>query len=395
MKTSLLLLPGLVLASLIAGCAAPRVYSPGTPCTARVFELRDDFPGARRGRCEVTGPDRVRLHIVPEDAAVSNPSPWYAMQLVPDGAGTVTVELDYGTWRHRYAPKLSRDRRTWRTLPPAAVSVSADGHTAAVTLDPGHEPLWLAAQELLTADDLSAWSRYVTDGSDASLEVLGRSAGGRPVVMLESGADTGVAVLLVGRQHPPELSGAFAMRAFLGALFAETALAEEFRARVGIIAIPMLNPDGVDAGHWRHNSAATDLNRDWGPFTQAETRLVETLLAEIDDAGKRLLLFMDFHSTDRNLFYTQTDADETSPPRFARALLERAGRRLPDYVFTREPRPLSETATAKNYFYRRYGIPSMTYEVADEADRAAVEHAASVFAEETMTLLLEYLHETG
>ena len=51
-----------------------------------------------------------------------------------------------------------------------------------------------------------------------------------------------------------------------------------------------------------------------------------------------------------------------------------------------------ETANGKNYMYKRYGIPSMTYEVGDETSRADASAAARVFAEEFMRLLLENAH---
>lgn len=39
--------------------------------------------------------------------------------------------------------------------------------------------------------------------------------------------------------------------------------------------------------------------------------------------------------------------------------------------------------------YKRYGVPSLTYEVGDETPRAAAAAAAIIFAEEFMTLLPE------
>ena len=42
--------------------------------------------------------------------------------------------------------------------------------------------------------------------------------------------------------------------------------------------------------------------------------------------------------------------------------------------------------------YRRYGIPSMTYEVGDETSRVDASAAARVFGEEFMRLLLETAH---
>ena len=49
----------------------------------------------------------------------------------------------------------------------------------------------------------------------------------------------------------------------------------------------------------------------------------------------------------------------------------------------------------KNYMYRRYGVPSATYEVGDETNRGAAQAAAVVFAEELMMLMLETLAPAG
>ena len=43
--------------------------------------------------------------------------------------------------------------------------------------------------------------------------------------------------------------------------------------------------------------------------------------------------------------------------------------------------------------YKRYGIPSTTYEVGDDTNRNAIRQAATVFAEELMLLILEQNYE--
>ena len=75
-------------------------------------------------------------------------------------------------------------------------------------------------------------------------------------------------LFLLGRQHPPEVSGAFAFFAFTETVLGDTELAREFRQRFRVIAIPVLNPDGITGGNWRMNLGGVDLNRDWGKFDE-------------------------------------------------------------------------------------------------------------------------------
>ena len=121
--------------------------------------------------------------------------------------------------------------------------------------------------------------------------------------------------------------------------------------------------------------------------------------AEFDakfDTGEDVpALFLDFHSTWKNLFYTQKDEQATSPALFADKWLTASDARLDDeiYPFTRNATGTTDQANSKNYMFKTYGITSITYEVGDHTDRAAIEMSAEVFAEEMMKLMLE--QETG
>jgi hypothetical protein len=91
---------------------------------------------------------------------------------------------------------------------------------------------------------------------------------------------------------------------------------------------------------------------------------------------------IDFHSTRKNLFYVQ-GANETdlNQERFLQQWLGSQLNRIEGYPFTIERRNANPgSGTAKNWFHAQYGIPSYTYEVADEADREAVSSAARILA---------------
>jgi hypothetical protein len=384
-----------LLVVLLAACATSGPSVPaGIACEAKVFTVTDSFDGARRGRCAVLADDHVRLSIRPEDKDVANPSAWYAFRLIPRTAGTANITLEYVDGYHRYRPKTSTDGLHWSVVDESLVSRASDGQSATVRIPLFGEPVWVSAQELVLPTMYDVWNRKIAAQSDAGLALLGKSKSGQAIPLLTVNENASEVLLLVGRQHPPEVSGAFALFAFYETLVADNELAKRFRDRYQVLAVPLLNPDGVVGGNWRHNLGNTDLNRDWGPFEQPETRLIRDLLDRLDAEGRHVRVFLDFHSTAENVFYTQDDDNATIPAQFARTWLDNARARVPEtYPYTNRENPTGAVGVAKNYVYHRYGIPALTYEVGDETDRTAVREAAVIFAEELMRLMLLQTYE--
>jgi murein tripeptide amidase MpaA len=119
----------------------------------------------------------------------------------------------------------------------------------------------------------------------------------------------------LGRQHPPETTGALALIGFVERLFETDALAKRFRDEVGILLYPLINPDGVDKGYWRHNVQGKDLNREWGLFSQPENRAIDTDVAQwLEKHDTQLIKAIDFHSTHYEVFYTQPDQSAETMP---------------------------------------------------------------------------------
>ena len=348
------------------------------------------FEGGAFHRCKVRGGNFV-ITIRAEDSKVVVPMPWYAFRASPKQPGEVVILMGFvDAEAERFWPKVSADGKVWRPLAKESVAVSKDGKRLALRFGLTETAVWIASQGLVTSSYYGDWMRSVAARGDVAVRTLGRSVQGRPITVAET-AVRSKAVLLLGRQHPPEVTGAFNMRTFLDTVLADTDLAQAFRARFMVVAAPLLNPDGVAAGHWRHNARKTDLNRDWGPFKQPETRHIEDLMDGLDEQGIALELMLDFHSTqltETQLFYTQRAEDgDGSAYRFAAGWFERVRARQPNLEFLHRPGK-SDQANAKNYFHERYGIPSITYETGDETDPAWIAEAAQVFAEELMKALL-------
>lgn len=373
---------------LLASCATRPQFAAGTACETSVIRVTDQFAGARRGTCTVLSPNRVRLEIRPENPPPINDSPWYAFRLEPKVATSVHVTLAYVDGHHRYWPKQSTDGVVWSRLDTARVEEKKNGRSAKLEVVLNDEPVYIAAQELVLPSLFDEWSDELAKRNDVSKTTLGESSRGRPIFVLDANSQNRDTLLIVGRQHPPEITGSIAFMAFAETVFGSSELAKRFREQFRVVGVPFLNPDGVVAGHWRNGPGGVDLNRDWGPFTQPETQLIEGLLADLDDAGARIRVFLDFHSTQRNVFYTQNDEFVTDPPGFMPAWLANAKARIQNYDFQNQPGPVGEQANSKNYMYKRYGIPTATYEVGDETDRTATRDAAQIFAEELMKLML-------
>jgi len=222
---------------------------------------------------------------------------------------------------------------------------------------------------------------------------LGRSLDSRPITAVRFGdpAAPGLVVLL-GRQHPPEVTGAIAMEAFVLELVNQAKAGRLANGQVQFLVIPQLNPDGVARGHWRANRGAKDINRDWGLFSQPETRAVKTWLDALPDKVRPIAM-LDFHSTNRNLFYVQseTETDEREE-QFLTGWLGGKQAAMAGYPFLIQRKNANpDLGTAKNWFHETYNIPSYTYEVGDDAGREDITRSAILLAQSFLDQLNELM----
>lgn len=363
----------------------------GPYCAFDGVAIWTDFPTARVGGCTQQG-EKIHLDIIPEVKPI-NPSPWYAFRVTSDQNKKVSVVLNYTYGKHRYWPKVSADGLVWDTLKAGKIKIDKDQTQVRLSLKMKKgQPLWVAAQEILSSQQHNVWMVSQARKHDfLGLYKLGKSQEGRDIFKLESQSDQGRkdTIFLVGRQHPPEVTGALAMIPFMETLVADTKLARDFRDRFRLVMIPNLNPDGVDKGNWRTNANGKDLNRDWGPFTQPETRLMQRELNRFRDGKEGALsLMLDFHSTYENLIYSQSAVEPTEPKDFAAKWQQAIRGRLPGIEFRNVPSHNPKLPTSKGYVYKTFGAPAITYEMGDRSDRGEIRKLAIVAAEEMMKGLL-------
>ncbi|WP_440958680.1 M14 family metallopeptidase [Oceanicaulis sp. LC35] len=340
-------------------------------CETGAVRLTQDFSTAPGYACQREGEAAFELSVLPEDPEI-NPSPWYAFDLHADEATDAEVALDYADYRHRYQPRIELEDGHWAALPADVVTVSEDGHQAMLALDIPAGVTRIGAQEVIPIEARADWRAAFADRNGMSRAVIGDSREGRPIEALTRQASTSNAplIIILGGQHPPEVTGVLGLRAFLDTMFGPHADATVLDAYQWLI-IPDLNPDGVEHGHWRHNTGGLDLNRDWGPFTQPETAAAFAAIEQQIMNGHAPFLLLDFHSTRRDVLYTPPDGAALTPFAFSEdwiSLIESEWTG-DDPAFDRGPSHNVGMPTSKTWFADTYAAPGVTVEYGDNTDR--------------------------
>lgn len=354
----------------------------------------NEFDGARLNDVNSDQSGHFQLTILPENEPI-NKSPWFAFTIESNRERALTLSLEYPGFKHRYVPKFSRDLQTWTPIDSSDMRLDtvdwvdeSPVTTLTFPLEVGTEKLYVAAQELLPSDSVYAWEEKMIRTHAGVMQPLGYSRLGKPINLINFGnLGSRNWIFIMGRQHPPEVSGYLASQAFLETLLADNELATQFRERFRIAMVPMLNPDGVDHGHWRQSAGGVDLNRDWANFNQPETRLIKDYLDNSIAEGIRIDFAIDFHSTDTDMYYIFTDEMQTHRQGFTGLWLNLLRDKIPGYEPDTEATDLS-SPSAKYYFFHELRAEFVTFEVADENARAEVRQRAVAGAEAMMELLM-------
>ena len=368
-----------------------------------IFDLKNgiyisnDFAGARLSGVALSN-DTVTVLIAPENDPI-NPSPWYSFKVWSETEKLISLKLTYSNNAfHRYYPKLSRDGLVWQNIDSANYAVSKKSlddidqkpKNATITINIGPDTLWVSAQELVSSTHVDLWESALDDSSFVTTKEIGKSFEGRSINALRiSETDDKNMIVIFSRQHPPEVTGYLAMQEFVNTICRNTELAKKFRSQYTTYVIPLINPDGVDNGNWRHNQGGVDLNRDWKDFNQTETSAIRDFLSHtIKASGGKYLFAIDFHSTWQDIFYTNSN-EESNMPGLVPLWLDAIGKEFPDY----EPNIRHNIDTiglsSSTYMFYHYGAESLTYEVGDNTPKEFVKKKGEVAALKLMKLMLK------
>jgi hypothetical protein len=355
---------------------------------AVVFDT--EFHGARLDSVEYLGKNKYRAHIFPENEPI-NKSPWFAFGMSAEDSTKIILELTYGEYKHRYIPKLSNDKKSWKKISPRNIKVDTISGIATLQLNVSKQKLYIAAQEIESSKDTYLWiNSLLKKHSEFKKIVAGKTVLKNNNYCVEF-ENKGVknAIVLIARQHPPEIpGGTIGFKAFFETLLEDTQTGRSFREKFNIYTFPLLNPDGADLGYWRHNANGKDLNRDWIDFSQPETKMVKDYLDTKIQKGKIIRFALDFHTSFSGPYLLVLDSiNEIKTKKIIPNWIKNIEENSTFKVNTR--RRSQELPYCYNWFYNAFDTEAVTYEDGDEIERDLIRKKAKVYATELMKTLID------
>lgn len=342
----------------------------------------NNFQSARINQLQQVNDSTYNITIEAENKPI-NPSAWFAFKVWGKPQKNVYINLLYPGDKHRYQPKTTIDGQQWQTL--TEVKVNKEKTEASFKLQLTKDTLTVAAQEIISSAQSYRWMDELTKQRGLVKTIIGHSIGGKPIIALNSTKSDGKKVVVVlSRQHPPEISGYMAMVQFVETLLGNSELAKNFIKNHELVIIPMINPDGVDEGNWRHSFAGVDLNRDWIDFKQPETRAIrDYLLQKVAKQNAKVLFALDFHSTFNDVLYTNDDRSDTNRPGLTNAWIKG----LHDFEGAKQT-PVKPSGNGGNvskaWLGKVLNAEALTYEVGDNTPRPYIKQKATKVAEVLM-----------
>jgi len=349
----------------------------------------NEFDAARLNNFKKLNDSTAIVYVSPENGPINN-SPYYAFKTWSSHPKPFYFKFQYPKgYKHRYIPKIKRGNN-WTIID--STRIFNEDSIVTIKLDLDKNPIIVAAQELQSSLLVKQWytnlannnSKYVT------LKSFGKTTMGKnlPVLNIHNGITKNKDIIVfVTRQHPPEVTGYFAFQSFLKTVLSNSDLSKSFLDKYHIIAFPIMNPDGVDLGHWRHNAGGVDTNRDWSKYKQPEIRqAVDFITKSINDNKAKLILGLDFHSTWYDVFYTNKKREDTSLPNFVDDWFSGLEASIPNYKVN-EAAGNSTKPVSKGWFLYGHNAVGITYEIGDKTPKKKIEQIGKASANEMMRIL--------
>ena len=364
----------------------------------RVFSFNESgvyfsnkFEGARLNNVNQLNDSTYILSILPENKPI-NDSPYYAFKIWSSSSKKVLLKFQYPkNFKHRYIPKI-KSNGIWKTAD--SLNFKFDNNLSSLTIKINDNPKIISGQELHTSSIVYKWVYQLISGKESYIKFkeIGKTKLNRPFKVLDiyKGVPKNKPVIVIlTRQHPPEVTGYFAFKVFLNTILKENKLSSIFLDKYRILAFPLMNPDGVDLGHWRHNAGGVDTNRDWSFYHQPEIKTtVQYITKVLKKNNSKLILGLDFHSTYYDVFYTNEERKETALPEFLPKWFSDLEKRIPNYKVN-EKASNSKQPVSKGWFLYGHKAVGITYEIGDDTPKDRIDIIGKESAKAMMKILID------
>ena len=351
----------------------------------------NDFQGARLNAVKQLNDSTFILSIWPENEPI-NSSPFYAFKIWGETSKNVFLEFDYPTgYEHRYVPKILTDEN-WMIADSISFQQSEENSVLRLVLD--NKAKIVSGQELNSSDTVYQWVENLIEGKAdfVSFKEIGKTKLNRPFKVIDINKNHSKdkpIVVFTTRQHPPEVTGYFAFQSFITNILEESELSSAFLEKYRILAFPLMNPDGVDLGHWRHNSGGVDLNRDWSKYNQKEIKnTVNFITKTLKKNNSELVLGIDFHSTYYDVFYTNEERASTTMPNFLDEWFMGLENNIPNYKVN-EQASNSKQPVSKGWFLNAHMAVGVTFEIVDNTPRDRIRLIGKEAAKSMMNFMVD------
>ncbi|MDP3314000.1 M14 family metallopeptidase [Lutibacter sp.] len=352
--------------------------------------LSNNFDGARLNDVKKLNDSTLQLRIQPENTPINN-SAYFAFKIWSKKPTTAYLEFNYPKdYSHRYIPKIKSENEIWQNIDSNLIFKKDTIITIKVIIN--EKPQIIAAQEIITSTQTKIWYNALIQQHKAKItyKTIGNSVLGKPIPMLDihtGNENEKDIVVLLARQHPPEITGFMAFQSFLQNVLESNQITADFFTKYRVLVFPIVNPDGVDLGHWRHNANGIDLNRDWSFYKQPEINAITKAIVQVANKSKgKVVIGIDFHSTQEDLYYTSHSTENSTIPHFYDEWFKAIDDTFPNYK-PNEIREDSNQPVSKAWFLGMYGATAITYEIGDETPRDFVREKGKVAAIEMMKIL--------
>lgn len=352
--------------------------------------ISNNFEGARANDFYAINDSTFEIYIEPENFPINN-SPWFAFSIWSDTTRSATLRLNYKDAKHRYIPKITVDDSLY-SIDMTKARYDSVSNSLEFDIELNKIPRTVSAQIVTDSEYYGNWLSKISTKPSVSITEIGTSKLGNPikeVTFNEVEPDEAAGVLIImGRQHPPEVTGFLASLYFIEELGSDSDLAKEFRSHFIVRSFPLINIDGVLNGHWRHNAGGVDLNRDWENFNQPETKAVrDALLPILNNPLQTVYYGIDFHSTNENIFYPIDEAVKTTPDNLTQRWFPLIKEANPSVNFVSEEFD-TNSPISKNWIFKTFGSDALTFEMNDILEEDTIEQIARTGARSLMQLLI-------